>query len=183
VKDWIKATTDKLGPLDGAANIAGIGGQNLMFSRIWEYSSEEYDLVNDVNGKGVFHCLAEQLTPGVMKDGSSVVSIASVPGLKGLDRTAVYTASKHAVVGLTKVAALDAGARGIRVNAIAPGQIVTPMSLGAIERGIRGDIPSAGPLNRPGQPEEISYTVAFLLSDQTRYTTGSVYCVDGGLTI
>lgn len=120
VKEWLKAITDEHGPLDGAANIAGVIGQHHNIHSIWELSTEEFDFINDVNSKGLFHCLAEQLIPGVMKPGGSIVNVASICGLKGIARTAGYTASKHAAVGLSRAAAVEGGQRGIRVNAVAP---------------------------------------------------------------
>lgn len=120
VKEWIKSTTDKWGPLDGAANVAGVAGKVQNFSHIWEISTEDYDFINDVNAKGLFHCLAEQLAPGVSKNGSGIVSVASLCGLKGLPRSSAYCGSKHAAVGLIKAAAIEAGPRSIRVNGVAP---------------------------------------------------------------
>jgi len=120
VKDWIHSTIQKFGPLDGAANIAGVAGRHQNVHHIWELSTEEFDLLNDVNSKGLFHCLAEMLTPGVMKDGGSIASVASICGLRGLPRSSGYCASKHAAVGLIKSAAIEAGPSLIRVNGVAP---------------------------------------------------------------
>lgn len=120
VRQWLKATTDKFGQLDGAANVAGVAGKNQNIHHIWELATEEYDFIMDVNSKGLFHCLGSQLADGVMKDGSSIASVTSFCGLRGTPRSAAYVASKHAAVGLIKSAALEAGSRNIRVNAVAP---------------------------------------------------------------
>lgn len=120
VHEWIKATTEQFGPLDGAANVAGVINKHMNVHNIWELSTEEYDFVNDVNAKGLFHCIAEQLAEGVMKNGASIASVASICGIRGTPKSAAYCASKHAAVGLIRAAAIEAGPRAIRVNGIAP---------------------------------------------------------------
>lgn len=120
VRKWLRTTTTELGQLDGAANIAGVAGKNQNIHHIWDLSTDEYNFIMDVNSKGLFHCLAEQLGDGVMKDGSSIASVSSFCGLRGTPRSAAYVASKHAAIGLIKSAALEAGPRNIRVNGVAP---------------------------------------------------------------
>jgi len=120
VQQWLSATIAEFGPLDGAANIAGVAGKHQNIHNIWQLSTEEYKFIMDVNAMGLFHCLASQLAEGTMKNGSSIVSVASLCGLRGLQRSAAYVASKHAAVGLIKSAALEAGPRSIRVNGVAP---------------------------------------------------------------
>ncbi|KEF56741.1 uncharacterized protein A1O9_06931 [Exophiala aquamarina CBS 119918] len=180
VKDWIKKTTEKWGPLDGAANVAGVAGKVQNVSHIWEISTEDYDFIHDVNAKGLFHCLAEQLVPGVMKDGSSIASVTSLCGLRGLPRSSVYCSSKHAATGLIKAAAMEAGARQIRVNGIAPGIIQTPMLAQSLETDDSKAQDIFTPIARYGKPEEVGYTLSFLLSDESKFTSGAIYTVDGG---
>lgn len=105
------------GRFDGCANVAGVSGA---YAHIWEVDSDDYSFVMDVNAKGLFNVLAESLKPGFMEDSGSIVNVASVYAQRGFPRHAPYCAAKHAMIGLTKTAAIEAGSRGIRVNAIAP---------------------------------------------------------------
>lgn len=120
VNNWITKTMQHFGTLDGAANIAGVislPGRQGVFD-IVDTPSEHWDWVIGVNQTGLFHCIQAQLR--VMKSGGSIVNVSSVAGLKGYPSQVSYTASKHAVIGITRVAAKEAGASGIRVNAVAP---------------------------------------------------------------
>jgi NAD(P)-dependent dehydrogenase (short-subunit alcohol dehydrogenase family) len=118
VNAWLDDTKSKYGRLDGAANVAGVLGPNMYKHTTAELSNEEWDLVMGVNATGVFNCVRKELQ--VIADGGSIVNAASVLGLRGAAKNPAYSASKHAVVGLTKCAAKDAGDRNVRVNAVAP---------------------------------------------------------------
>jgi len=120
VRDFLQKAKAELGELHGAANIAGVTGKGMGVSKTWELDTEEYEFVMAVNARGVFNCLAEELQPGLLPAGSSIVNMASVNSFKALNGGSPYVASKHAVVGLTKSAALEAGPRDIRVNGVAP---------------------------------------------------------------
>lgn len=120
VRGFIEHTLTKFGHVDGFANVAGITGPSLNTRFIWEIDSSEFESVFRVNAQGTFNCLAEQLKPGILGAGGSIVNTASFTGIKGVQRSSVYGASKHAMLGLTKNAAIDAGPRNIRVNAVAP---------------------------------------------------------------
>jgi NAD(P)-dependent dehydrogenase (short-subunit alcohol dehydrogenase family) len=113
-------TLKQFGKVDGCANVAGVSGKEVSVRPVWEASSEDYDFVNAVNARGVFNCLSEQLRPGVVSEGGSVVNVSSIAGIRAMPKSAAYVASKHAVVGLTRVAAADAGPRNIRVNSVNP---------------------------------------------------------------
>lgn len=120
VKDWLHKIRERFGNLNGCANIAATIGDSLQQHHIWEADKADFDHVINVNAGGLFNCLGEELKPGTMEEGGSIVNVASLTGLKGYAKCASYAASKHAVIGLTKVAAIEAGPRAIRVNAIAP---------------------------------------------------------------
>jgi NAD(P)-dependent dehydrogenase (short-subunit alcohol dehydrogenase family) len=118
VNAFLDAAVQEYGRLDGAANIAGVIGPSMYKLGTAELTNKEWEFVMGVNATGVFNCVRKELQ--VLSDGGSIVNAASVLGLRGAERNPAYSASKHAVVGLTKCAAKDAGARNIRVNAVAP---------------------------------------------------------------
>lgn len=178
----IDCTTQKYGQLDGAFNNAGVEGT---FSNITKISEEDFDHTQAVNLKGVWlsvkyqiECLLKQNSPG------SIVNTASVAGLVGTRGGSAYCASKHAVVGLTKSTALEFAKKNIRVNAVCPGIIETPMLQRMIkETGMTQEsVMDQEPLGRLGTPSEIAESVVWLLSDQASFVTGIALPVDGGYT-
>jgi len=181
IQDWLKQTVDKFGKLDGAANIAGITGKNFGGYAVDGEDEDNWNNVLAVNLTGVMLSMKAELQH--MGPGASIVNAASVSGFRALPMSTAYTASKHGVIGLTKTAAVDMGPKKIRVNAVAPGYIYTPMMQHAID--LLGKEPFEGeanqkPINRLGDPMEIATTVAFLLSDDASFITGATYNVDGG---
>ena len=120
VKGFLELTKRHFGKLDGIANVAGIGGRLIGTHCIWEIPTEEFDLVMDVNTRGVFNALAEGLVPGLLEPSGSIVNVGSMFSTRGFKKAAPYSCSKHAIIGLTKSAAIEAGPRGIRVNALLP---------------------------------------------------------------
>lgn len=165
---------DTFGALDIAINNAGISTELAPLS---ETNVEDWRKVISINLDGVFYCLKPQMA--AMKPGASIVNIASIMGAIGRTGAAAYVASKHGVVGLTKVAALEGAERNIRVNAIGPGYIDTPLlkqaTLEAIDK-----IASLHPMGRLGKAEEIAATALFLASPAASFATGAYYPVDGG---
>jgi NAD(P)-dependent dehydrogenase (short-subunit alcohol dehydrogenase family) len=176
IEAWIDKTVKQLGKLDGAANLAGVHtGKGKVLA---EETDENWDFIFDVNAKGVFKCMRSELNH--MAEGGSIVNAASVAGIRGIPNSSIYVASKHAVVGMTKSAARENGHRNIRVNAIAPGTIDTPM-VQKIEAGIGSRLNTKVQcLDRHAQPEEMATVIAFMLSDEASFVTGACWSADGG---
>lgn len=180
VNGWISATLKHFAlPISGCANVAG-------FHPLWtpknteDITDAEFDEVLSINTTGLFRCLRAQLAPGVLAQPASIVNVGSVSGLIGFAGDAAYVASKHAAHGLTKCASKEAGHRGVRVNAVAPGQTNTPM-VQAMVKG-KGVLPTPPvSLGREGQPEEVAEAIVWLLGEESAYVTGSIYRVDGGM--
>jgi NAD(P)-dependent dehydrogenase (short-subunit alcohol dehydrogenase family) len=167
------------GRLDCAFNNAGIGGAGRL---IHEYSEEEWDRVISVNLTGVWLCMKAELVQMLKQGGGAIVNTSSIMGLTGAIRVPAYTAAKHGVAGLTKAAALEYGRHGIRINAVCPAPIYTPLLMSGLEK--RPDIEQryirSEPMTRLGQPEEVGEAVAWLCSDRASYVTGLPMPVDGG---
>jgi NAD(P)-dependent dehydrogenase (short-subunit alcohol dehydrogenase family) len=186
VAGYVRAAVEKFGTIDVFHNNAGVEGE---IKPITQYSLEAFRRVIDVNIVGVFLGLKHVLPVMLKQDRGSIINTASIAGLIGSPDIAVYSASKHAVIGLTKSAALECSGTGVRVNCVCPGLIDSRM-LSAIIQGrnpgnaavpndrIVGQIPA----RRLGQASEVASLVAFLASDDASYVSGSAYTVDGGRT-
>ena len=168
------------GGLDCAFNNAGIGGTGASTA---EYAEEDWDRLLAVNLKGVWLCLKYELRQMLRQGGGAVVNNASVWGVAGLENAAAYTASKHGVVGLTKVAALENATTGIRVNAVCPGFTRTPLieQLLIDRPQMEAQIMARQPIGRLGTPEEVAAAVIWLCSPASSFVTGQALGVDGGL--
>ena len=181
VSAMVAATVDALGPLDAAVNNAGIAGS--FDDRLHEADDDMFERVLAVNLRGVWHCMKAELAQMLSAGGGSIVNIASVAGLIGAPKAAAYTASKHAVVGITKSAAVDYAKLGIRVNAICPAYTDTAM----VQSAIAGNplmahiMERAIPMGRLGQASEIGEAVVWLCSDASSFVTGHSLVLDGGL--
>ena len=183
VQALIAQVVQTYGRLDCAYNNAGIEGY--MAGRLHEYPEDTWDRLIDVNLKGVWLCLKHEIPQMLQQGGGAIVNTASAAGLVGSRRLSAYVASKHAVVGLTKAAALEYAADGVRVNAVCPGIIDTPMMdrlIGGREADYEATIPSRQPIGRLGAPAEIAESVAWLCSDAASLVTGLAMAVDGGFT-
>ena len=182
VRNLIEATLDTHGSLDGAFNNAGIEGA---FTNIMKMTEAEFDRTVDVDLKGVWLCVKHEIEQmGSQGSGGSIVSTASVAGLVGTRGGSAYCAAKHGVVGLTKCAALEFARKKIRVNAVCPGVIETPMLDRLMEEtGLdKESFQAQEPMSRFGDPREIGEAVVWLLSDQSSFVTGIAMPVDGGYT-
>lgn len=118
VEAWISQTVSAFGKLDGAANLAGVTGKQTGFAQVQEIDDNDWDLMFNVNVKGMLNCLRAEIK--VMNDGGSIVDASSVAGIRGIENSATYCATKHAVIGLTRTVAKEQAGRGIRANALAP---------------------------------------------------------------
>jgi NAD(P)-dependent dehydrogenase (short-subunit alcohol dehydrogenase family) len=181
VMSLVDATVEAYGKLDMAFNNAGI---EIEQSKLADGDESTFDNIMDVNVKGVWRCMKYQI-PAMLKNGSgSIVNTASVAGLGAAPKMAIYSASKHAVIGLTKSAAVEYGKKGIRVNAVCPAVIDTEMFRRAAESDPRKAEFVAGmhPIGRIGKVEEIAEAVMYLCSPNSGFTTGIALPVDGGHT-
>jgi NAD(P)-dependent dehydrogenase (short-subunit alcohol dehydrogenase family) len=186
VAAYVRAAVDRFGAIDVFYNNAGIEGD---VAPITGYSLEAFRRVLDVNVVGVFLGLKHVLPVMLKQNKGSIINSASIAGLMGSPLIAVYSASKHAVIGLTKTAAWECTATGVRVNCVCPGMIDSRMLSAIIEGRNRGNSPTPDdkiveriPARRLGQASEVASIVAFLASDEASYVSGSAYTVDGGRT-
>jgi NAD(P)-dependent dehydrogenase (short-subunit alcohol dehydrogenase family) len=186
VADYVRAAIDKFGTIDVFYNNAGVEGD---IKPITQYSLEAFRKVIDVNVVGVFLGLKHVLPVMLKQNKGSIINTASIAGLIGSPDIAVYSASKHAVIGLTKSAALECAGTGVRVNCVCPGLIDSRMLSSIIQGRNPGNAPVANdriveriPARRLGQPSEVASIVAFLASDDASYVSGSAYTVDGART-
>ena len=164
--------------LDCAFNNAGIEGE---FSATPECTLENWQRVIAINLSGVFYCMKYEIPEMLKNGGGTIVNTSSICGLAGIANTSAYTAAKHGVAGLTKTAALEFSSKGIRVNAVCPGFIRTPMVARVMDRGSFDEkaVIQTHPINRLGQPEEIAATVLWLSSDASSFVSGVPMPVDG----
>jgi NAD(P)-dependent dehydrogenase (short-subunit alcohol dehydrogenase family) len=180
VHNLIEKTVERFGHLDVAVNAAGTEG---VPGPITEQTAESYAATFDTNVLGTLLSMKHELRVMLPQKNGSIVNISSTYGRTGAPGASVYSASKHAVEGLTRSAALEVAGTGVRVNVIAPGPIETAMLdrfTGTAEK--RAGIPATVPLKRVGKPEEIAQVIVFVSSDKASFITGASYIVNGGKT-
>lgn len=181
IKHAVDTAVARFGRLDGAFNNAGVLGK---VAPLEEQTTADFAAVMQANVYGVFWSLKYEMAAMLKSGGGAIVNTASVVAQIGFANFSPYTASKHAVLGLTRSAALEGFPQGIRVNAVNPGPIVTPMA--EIGFGGRENLEASlkdSPAGRPGQPEEIARAVLFLLSSAASYINGQGIAIDGGYTV
>lgn len=186
VAEYVRAAVDKFGTIDAFYNNAGVEGD---VKPIQDYSLESFRKVLDVNVIGVFLGMKYVLPVMLKQNKGSIINTASIAGIMGSPHIAVYSASKHAVIGLTKSAAWECTGTGVRVNCVCPGLIDSRMLSNIMQGRNGGNAPMPTekmveriPARRLGQASEVASIVAFLASDEASYVSGSAYTVDGGRT-
>jgi NAD(P)-dependent dehydrogenase (short-subunit alcohol dehydrogenase family) len=178
VRELVDRTVARFGRLDAAVNTAGTEGRP---GPVTEQSADSYAATFDTNVLGTLLCMKHELRVMLAQGSGSIINISSTYGHRGAGGASVYVASKHAVEGLTRSAALEAAGSGVRVNAVAPGPTATAMLdrfTGSTEK--KAGLVASVPLQRAGEPAEIADVIVFLASDRSSFTTGQVLSVDGG---
>ncbi len=180
----VEETVKRFGKLNVLYNNAGIEGEANLTAR---YSLEGWEKVIGVDLRAVFLGMKYAIPHMIKAGGGSIINTASTAGLSGVRGGCAYAAAKHGVIGLTRTAALEYGRRNIRVNALCPGPIATPLleRIAAYQKSREVTVQSMGantPLGRPGNPEEIAKVALFLASDEASYASGGVFAIDGGQT-
>lgn len=179
VMAMVDAAIVNYGRLDCAFNNAGVNGELASFSK---FSEESWDKIIDINLKGVFLCMKYEIPRILKSGGGAIVNTSSIAGLVGATGNPAYVASKHGVIGLTKGAAMYYAKAGIRVNAVCPGGIETPMVGDLVnDPKMRDIVMNLQPVGRLGTPEEVAHSVVFLCSDHSSFITGHALAVDGGI--
>jgi NAD(P)-dependent dehydrogenase (short-subunit alcohol dehydrogenase family) len=175
----VEYAAGQLGGLQIAVNNAGISGSVLPID---EFDLDEYRQIMAVNVDSVFYCMRYQIPHMLEHGGGCVVNMASIFAVVARDNYPAYTASKHAVLGLTRSAALDYATRGIRVNAVGPAVIRTPLLERHLDEAGAKALADLNPSKRLGEPAEVASLVAWLCSDEASFVNGAFYAVDGGFT-
>lgn len=181
VEAMIQTALVEFGSIDIAINNAGISGAHGL--GIHEYSEDSFDSVMAINVKGVWLCLKHEVPALLQNGGGSIVNVASVAGLIGVPGNAAYAASKHAVVGMTKSVALETAKLGVRVNAVCPSFIDTPMvgNITQTDPNLEKRITRASPMRRLGTVEEVAEAIVWLSSPAASFVNGTTLAIDGGL--
>ena len=179
VESMVSTTVDTYGALHIAVNNAGIGGAQ---APVGEYPIDGWRQVIDVNLNGVFYGMRYQIPAMLEAGGGSIINMASILGSVGFATSSAYVAAKHGVLGLTKTAAIEYSAQGVRVNSVGPGFIDTPLLSANLDQDTLKAIAGMHPIGRLGKPQEVADLVAFLASDEASFCTGAYYLVDGAYT-
>jgi len=173
----VREAVDRYGKLDIAVNNAGIGGP---LSPTGDYPLEGWRKVIEVNLTGVFYGMRYQIPAMIASGGGSIVNISSILGQVGTQGAPAYTAAKHGLVGLSRTAALDHARQGVRVNAVGPGYIKTPLLTANLDEATMAAIAEMHPIGRLGEDYEVAELILWLASDKASFVTGNYYAVDGG---
>ena len=182
VQKMVKDIVEKFGSLDCAFNNAGVQTPQRPMAQI---SFEEFNKTIDVDFRGVWNCMKYEIEQMLKQNGGAIVNTSSQGGVTGFPGQAAYIACKHAVIGLTRTAAIDYASKGIRINAVLPGVILTPMAKDLVKRNpeIEKELLRDIPKGRMGEPYEIAHAVMWLCSPYSTFVDGASVSVDGGFTI
>ena len=175
----VQFAVDTFGGLDVAVNNAGIGGP---LSPTGEYPVDGWQRVIDINLNGVFYGMRYQIPAMLARGGGAIINVASILGTVGTANSPAYVAAKHGVLGLTKAAAIEYATQNIRVNAVGPGYIATPLLTSTLDEAAMQAIADMHPVKRLGTGAEVAALIVFLASDEAEFITGSYHLVDGGYT-
>jgi len=182
-KAMISRIVSEFGRLDMAVNNAGISNETASLNRS---DSSKFSAMVDTNVLGLYYCMKHEITQMLAQGKGSIVNLASIAGLNGMPWAGAYAATKHAVAGLTKSAALDHAAQGVRINGVAPGAVKTDIIAAQLEGNDPNyneqTISAMHPMNRLGRPDEIANGIVWLLSDEASFVTGHIIAIDGGFT-
>ena len=180
VAGLVRTAVQQFGRLDIAANCAGVGGGH---GSTHAYPEDVWDRIVSINLRGTWLSMRAEIEAMVSQGGGAVVNVSSTLGLRGSGFASPYSASKHGVLGLTRTAALEYASAGIRVNAVCPGAIDTPMMDETFDRfpGFREALLAYVPMGRMGRPDEVAHVIAWLASDAASFITGEYITVEGGL--
>jgi NAD(P)-dependent dehydrogenase (short-subunit alcohol dehydrogenase family) len=179
VRSAIAEAVTTFGRIDAAFNAAGINGDMGLTT---DATTDNWDRVMAVNLRGLWFCLRYEIEQMLAQGGGAIVNCASSAGLVGVPGLAIYAASKHGVIGLTRSTALEYARSNIRVNAVCPGMIDTPMWQRSISEEMTAQLLASDPAGRLGKPEEIAAAVLWLCSDASSFVNGHALSVDGGMT-
>jgi NAD(P)-dependent dehydrogenase (short-subunit alcohol dehydrogenase family) len=180
VKNAVERAVATFGRIDAAFNAAGIDGENGRLTA--DCSLENWHRVIAIDLTGVWHCMRHQIPQMLKQGGGAIVNCASTAGLRGAATCGAYSAAKHGVVGLTKAAGLEYAGQGVRINAVCPGMIDTPMTNSEGMRELIQQLVVQTPFGRLGQPEEIGAAVLWLCSDDASFIAGQAIPIDGAIT-
>lgn len=182
VQAIVAACVARFGALHYAVNSAGISGT--MLQPITQTDEAVFDSVMAVNVRGVWLCMKYQIPAILQSGGGAIVNLASVAGLIGAAGGSAYTASKHAVIGMTKAVALEFARHGVRVNAVCPSYIDTPMVADVMAQDAKTAqrVPVASPMKRLGEPNEVASAIVYLCGEGASFINGTTLAIDGGLT-
>lgn len=176
-KRIVEETVRKFGALHIAVNNAGIGGES---AKVADMSIEGWKKVIDINLNGVFYGMHAQVPAIIQSGGGSIVNMASILGAVGFANSSAYTAAKHGVVGLTQATAWEYATSGVRINAVGPGFIATPLVNDAMDKDALHYLETQHAMQRLGKAEEVAELVLWLSSDKSSFATGAYYPIDGG---
>lgn len=175
-EETVELALEKFGKLDIAVNNAGIGGATVP---VGEYEPDEWNRVLGINLSGVFYGMRYQIPAMLKAGGGSIINVASILGSVGFAYSAAYVAAKHGVLGLTKTAALEYSANGIRINSVGPAFIKTPL-LDNLDEDLLESLVAKHAIGRMGEPEEVAQLHLWLASERSSFATGAYYPIDGG---